>query len=98
MLKDSYDTRNMVRLELFKRTVYNGQNTHVKHFNFHNPDKIRSGRNPANIYLFQVSKRNFRKMCLICSKLALAIISLERRHRRRSGVFSINFQHISHLF
>ena len=37
--------------------------THVKHFNFHNPDKIRSGRNPANIYLFKVSNRNFRKMC-----------------------------------
>ena len=32
----------------------------------------------------------------ICSKLTIKIP--ERRHLHRSGVFIINFEHISHLF
>ena len=40
---------------------------------------------------------NFRKTrarCEICSKLAIKIPKL--RHWRRSGVFIVNFEHISH--
>ena len=42
------------------------------------------------------STRNSRKRCAICSKLTIE--TLERRHRRRSGVFIVNFEHVSHLF
>ena len=35
-----------------------------------------------------------RKRCEICSKL---IIKTPERRRRRSGVFIVNFEHISHL-
>ena len=48
---------------------------------------------PANIYLFKVNNRNFRKMCGICSKLTIKIP--ERGHCCRSGVFNVNFEHIS---
>ena len=50
---------------------------------------------PASIYLFKVNSRNTKKGCKICSKL---IKTPERRHWRRSHVFIVNFEHISHLF
>ena len=40
--------------------------------------------------------RNTRKRCEICSKLTIK--TLEQRQRCRSGVFIVNFEHISHLF
>ena len=49
----------------------------------------------AGIYLFKVNNRNTRTRCEICSKLT--INTPERRHWRRSGVFIVNFEHISHL-
>ena len=52
--------------------------------------------NPAGIYLLKVNNRNTRTRCEICSKLT--INTPERRHWRRSGVFIVNFEHISHLF
>ena len=52
-------------------------------------------RYPAGIYLFKVNNRNTRTRCEICSKLT--INTPERRHWRRSGVFIVNFEHISHL-
>ena len=51
---------------------------------------------PANIYLFKVNNRSTRKRCEICSKFTIK--TPERRHRRRSGVFVVNFEHISCLF
>ena len=36
-----------------------------------------------------------RTRCEICSKLTIKLP--ERRHWRRSGVFIVNFEHISHL-
>ena len=51
---------------------------------------------PANIYLIKVSNRNTRKRCEICSKLILK--TPERRQWHHSGVFIVNFEHISHLF
>ena len=50
----------------------------------------------ANICLFKVNNRNTRKRFEICLKLSM--ITPERRHWRHSGVFIVNFDHISHLF
>ena len=52
---------------------------------------------PVDINLFKVNNRNTRKRwCGKCSKLIIMIP--ERRHKRCSGFFIENFQHISHLF
>ena len=50
----------------------------------------------ANIYLFKVDNINTRKRCEICSKLRIK--TPERCHWHRSGVFILNFEHISHFF
>ena len=50
---------------------------------------------PAGIYLLKVNSRNTRARCEICSKLTIK--TPERRHWRLSGVFIVNFEHISHL-
>ena len=50
---------------------------------------------PAGNYNFKVNNRNTRTMYKICSKLTIK--TPERRHWRRSGVFIVNFEHISHL-
>ena len=50
---------------------------------------------PPGNYLFKVNHRNTRLRCEICSKLAKE--TPERRHWYRSGVFIVNFGHISHL-
>ena len=53
------------------------------------------GNSPAGICLFKVNNRNTRTSCEICSKLT--INTPKRRQWRRSGVFIVNFEHISHL-
>ena len=50
---------------------------------------------PANIFSFEVNNRSPIKRCEICSKLTIK--TLELRHWRRSGVFIVNFEHISHF-
>ena len=50
----------------------------------------------ADFYLFKVNKKGTRKTCKICSKLTMK--TPERRHLHRSGVFIVNFEHISNLF
>ena len=50
---------------------------------------------PANIYLLKANNRNTRTSCEICSKLTLN--TPERFHWRRSGLFIVNFEHISYL-
>ena len=50
----------------------------------------------ANIYLIKINYRNNRKRFEICSELTLK--PPERRQWRRSKVFIVNFEHISHLF
>ena len=50
---------------------------------------------PAGIYLLKVNNRNIRTRYEICSKLTTKIP--ERRRWRRSGIFIVNFEHISHL-
>ena len=56
--------------------------------------KFEIGFNPAVNYTFKVNNRNTRR-CEISSKLTLK--KPERRHWGRSGVFIVNFEHISHL-
>ena len=51
--------------------------------------------NPAGIYLLKVNNKNTRARCETCSKLAIE--TPERRHWRHSGVFIVNFEHISDL-
>ena len=50
---------------------------------------------PAGIHLLKVKNRNKRKMCEILSKLTMK--TTEQRHWRHSGVFIVDFEHISHL-
>ena len=58
--------------------------------------KIKFWNYPVNISLFKVNRRNARKMCVICSKLTIK--TPERRQWLCSGVFIVNFEHISQLF
>ena len=51
---------------------------------------------PAGIYLYKVYNENTQTMCEICSKLTIK--TPERRQGRRSGVFIVNFEQISHIF
>ena len=50
---------------------------------------------PAGNYMFKVNNRNTSTRCEICSKLT--ITTPEQRQWRRSGVFIINFEHITYL-
>ena len=50
--------------------------------------------NPVGIYLLKFNDRNPRTRCEICSKLT---IKAPERQWRRSGVFVVNFEHISHI-
>ena len=50
--------------------------------------------NQSSWYL-PAQNRNARTRCEVCSKLTIK--TPERRHWRRSGVFIVNFEHISHL-
>ena len=46
---------------------------------------------PAGNYMFKVNNRNTRAKCEICPKLTI------KTQERRSSVFFVNFEHISHL-
>ena len=45
--------------------------------------------------MFKVNNRNSRTKCEICLKLTIK--TPERRLGRRSGIFSVTFEHILHL-
>ena len=49
---------------------------------------------PAHYYIFKVNNRNTRTKCKIYSKSTIK--TPEQRHWRRSGVFTVNFENISH--
>ena len=51
--------------------------------------------NPANIYLLKVNNRKTRATCEVNNKDTR--MTPERRQGCRSGVFTVNFEHISHL-
>ena len=50
---------------------------------------------PVSIYLFKVNNTNTKTRCKICSNLTIK--TPERRQWRRSGIFIVNFEHISQL-
>ena len=50
---------------------------------------------PAGIYLLKFNNRNTTTRCEICSKLIIK--TTEQCQWHRSGVFIVNFEHISHL-
>ena len=54
-----------------------------------------TGNVPAGIYLLKVNNRNTRLRCEICSEFTIKIP--ERYQWHRSGIFIVNFEHISHL-
>ena len=59
--------------------------------------KIRSINSyPTNIYFFKVCNRNTRNRCELRSNLTMK--TPEKRYWRRSGVFNVNFEHISQFF
>ena len=45
--------------------------------------------------MFKVNNKNTKTRCKICSKLTIK--TPQQRQWRRSGVFIVNFEHISHL-
>ena len=45
--------------------------------------------------MFNVNNRNTKTRCEICSKLTIKLP--DRRQWRCSGIFIVNFEHISHL-
>ena len=51
---------------------------------------------PASNYISKVNNSNTRTRCEICSKLTIK--KPEQGQWRRSGVFIVKFEHISHLF
>ena len=50
---------------------------------------------PVSNCIFKVNNRDTRTKCEICSKLTIK--TPERRYWRRSGVFIVNCEHVSHL-
>ena len=52
---------------------------------------------PASNYMFKVNNRNTRATCKICSKLTIKTPERGQGQWRRSGVFIVNIEHISHL-
>ena len=50
---------------------------------------------PASNYMFKVNNRTTRTRCEICSDVTIK--TTEQRQWRRSGVFIVNFEQISHL-
>ena len=50
---------------------------------------------PTGNYMLKVNNRNAGTRCKICSKLTTKI--QKQRHRRRSCICIVNFEHISHL-
>ena len=59
-------------------------------FNNYVPHEVRNY--PAGNYMFKVNNRNTRTRREICSKLTIKI-----PEQRRSGIFIVNFEHISYL-
>ena len=51
---------------------------------------------PTAIYCFKVNNGNMKTICKTCSNITMK--KLEKRQKRCSGIFIVNFEHISHIF
>ena len=67
----------------------------VQNFLLNNQPIWVSRNNPAGIYMFKINNRNTRTRCVTCSKSTIK--TPKQRHWHRSGVFIVNFEHVSHL-
>ena len=74
--------RNISTIARQKKNTLNMWGTLLTHF-------------PAGNYMFKVYSRNTRTTCEVCFKLTVK--TSERHHWCRSGVFSVNFEHILHI-
>ena len=83
---NSSESSQLLKLKYFRKNIFLNLLT-----------KLCKSIFPANIYLFKVSNRSTRTMCEICSKLTIKMLA-EPRKWRRSGGFTVNFEHISHGF
>ena len=77
--------RTLRTLHWLPSTLHNSKNVFPEHLLY----------SPAGIYLLKVNIRNTRLRCEMCSKLTIK--TPEQYHWRRSGVFTVNFEHISYL-
>ena len=68
---------------------------HKFHFQLQLQKQFNINCTPVGNYMFKVNNRNTRARSEICSKLTIKIP--EQRHWRGSGIFTVNFEHISHL-
>ena len=83
------ETASVPRNNIFKWSQFKVQREKEK--------KISPSKNvAAKIYLFIVNNKNTRKTCEICSKVTIK--TPKRRQWHRSGIFIVNFEHISPLF
>ena len=86
-------------MQTFSATLFQSKKITIDKVKRHMPIdyifKINHYRDPAGIYLLKVNNRNTRTRFEICSKLKIK--TLERHQWRRSGVFIVNSEHISHL-
>ena len=57
--------------------------------------KRKSNSYPVGIYMFKVNNSNTETRCEICSKLTIK--TPVRRQWRRSALYIVNFEHISHF-
>ena len=80
---------------LSRLAIYFLWNCLVRNLNLRLDEKLnhKTADNPAGIYLLKVNNKNTKTRCEICSKLTIKTL----RHWRHSGVFVVNFEHISHL-
>ena len=51
--------------------------------------------NSISIFLFKVNNKNIKTICETCLKLVIK--TPEQRQCHRSGVFIVNFEHVSHI-
>ena len=58
---------------------------------------INKSPNPIGNYIFKVNNRNTRTRYEICSKFTIKTPERCQWRRRCSGVFTVNFEHVSHL-
>ena len=81
---------------IYKHIQYKLRFTNYKDDFYYQYLNNKQRQNPAKICLFKGSNRITRTRSEICSELTIK--TSKWRQRRRSGIFIVNFEHISHHF
>ena len=85
-------------ISIYDETVYENifvKSSQVSEWVYSAITQNKKQTNPTGIYLLKVNNRKTKSRCQICSKLTKKI--LERCQWRHSGIFIVNFEHLSHL-